>query len=473
MAEAAHQASNGAKPPLKRPLFAKPSWAQNNDLSNPTDFFRKSDQSYVNIAAEAERKRQRIVARKQRGEAREAKRAEPVKKRQRFSSDSDSDADSNASENDESSLLEPNEQHVGPKESLPKLENETESRTSNKLKFVLNSLSKTYETAITARKDEKDKQPSSSNIIELDDEDSAPEAEQDAVVKFTAVKRPEPLYDDDFPPSDDEFAELARQAREKARRKRLQTDILSPASDSQPSGLHDDHNSRFESTYEPTPPPEPPDPVVSILITSDIPDTEPLIVNRKISQRLKDVRLCWCRRQGFSEERTATVILTWRDNRMFDVATCKSLGIGVDCNGDIVMKGHKDVFGEEERQIHMKAMTEEMLGEQQRLKRLGNTEEDHRATVAQEEQPPQAEKKERQLRIILKAKGYTDFKLIVKPYPIQNTRISRIVNAFKLDKQLDNGREVFLSFDGERLAPETQVEETELDDMDYIDVYIK
>lgn len=47
------------------------------------------------------------------------------------------------------------------------------------------------------------------------------------------------------------------------------------------------------------------------------------------------------------------------------------------------------------------------------------------------------------------------------------------MNAFKVDKQVEASREVFLSFDGDRLAPEIQVADTELNDMDYIDVYVK
>lgn len=55
----------------------------------------------------------------------------------------------------------------------------------------------------------------------------------------------------------------------------------------------------------------------------------------------------------------------------------------------------------------------------------------------------------------------------------QTTPISRIVNAFILDKKIDDRKEVFLSFDGDRLAPELQIADTELNDMDYIDVYVK
>lgn len=51
--------------------------------------------------------------------------------------------------------------------------------------------------------------------------------------------------------------------------------------------------------------------------------------------------------------------------------------------------------------------------------------------------------------------------------------MSRIVSAFMTDKNIDSDREVFLSFDGDRLAPECQVGETELAEMDYVDVYVK
>lgn len=56
---------------------------------------------------------------------------------------------------------------------------------------------------------------------------------------------------------------------------------------------------------------------------------------------------------------------------------------------------------------------------------------------------------------------------------LQSTLISRIVNAFRSDKKISAEREVFLSFDGERMKPQSKVEETELNDMDYIDVYVK
>ncbi|KAI4128113.1 MAG: hypothetical protein LQ338_002898 [Usnochroma carphineum] len=459
------QTSTAAKPPLKRPLFTKPAWAQEDKSSSATDFFRRSNQSYVHIAAEEERKRQRNLARKERGRARVDTHKEPAEKRRRTSPKSDSGDDSDHSSSDDEGVPKRTEKQKSPPVTKPEEEVKKQLGISTESESSPKSLLKRYETEVVAKK-----KSIPSNIVDLEDEDDAPEAEQDDLVEVTAVKRtqlrPE---EDDFPPSDDEFAELARKAREKARRKRLEADVLSPPPDSPPSSRPDDHFRATRHIHEPTPPPAAPDPVVSILITSRIANTNPLIVNRRVSQRLKDVRVTWCQRQGFTSDFTASVFLTWRGKRLFDVTTCRSLGIGVDSNGNIVMKGQKDILGEEERQIHMEAMTEEILEDYKRTKRREAEGEGELKTEAKEEQPLVPEKKEPQVRIILKAKGHSDFKLIVKP----TTKISRIVNAFMSDKKIDNAREVFLSFDGDRLASDSEVGETELNDMDYVDVYVK
>ncbi|KAL8944659.1 MAG: hypothetical protein Q9211_000503 [Gyalolechia sp. 1 TL-2023] len=457
------------KPQLKRPLFTKPSWAQEDKSSNSTDFFRRSNQSYAHIAAEAERKRQRRLARKQRERACKDSHLEQADKRRRISSDSDSENGSDHSSSDNTTSAQRKQSQYSISNEEPKVEERKRSLSPPRLRSSPKSLGQRNETELAVKKDIKGQKPLSTNIVDLEDEDDPSEAKKDEEVEVTAVNRFEPPpEDDELIPSDDEFAELARKAREKARRKRMEADVRSPPFGTPEARTQEGHVDRAKPVHEHTPPPAAPDPVVSILITSRITNTDPLIVNRKVSQRLKDVRVTWCQRQGFTPEITASVFLTWRGKRLFDVTTCKSLGIGVDSNGNIVMKGQKDILGEEERQIHMEAMTEEIMEEYQRPKRSEAEGESHQDTEAHPEEAPVAEK-EPQVRIILKAKGFTDFKLIVKP----TTRISRIVNAFKCDKKIDNGREVFCSFDGERLAPEGQVGETDLNDMDYVDVYVR
>lgn len=439
----APQASTTAIPPRKWPLFTKPSWVTEDKSANATDFFRRSNQSYVNIAAEAERKRQRKLARKEQERARAESHKEPAKKRRRISGDSDSENDSDhSSSDDEADLTKRDLKRRSPPLAKTDVEKEEQSQIPAQPKGSPISLSKRYETEFAAKK------PLPSNIIDLEDENNSPKEDQDEDVEVTAVKRAEPPLedDDDFPPSDDEFAELARSAREKARRKRLEADVFSSNCDLPSSGRPDNAFGGPVAAQEQTPPPAAPDPVVSILITSRIANTNPLIVNRKVSQRLKDVRMTWCQRQGFSPDFTAAVFMTWRGKRLFDVTTCRSLGIGVDFNGNIVMKGQKDILGEEERQIHMEAMTEEILEETKRQKQREADGDGPGEVEAQEDQPAAPDQKEPQVRIILKAKGYSDFKLIVKPVSSQvrlSGHCSEITDRFSLDNKGVQDRQCF------------------------------
>ena len=56
---------------------------------------------------------------------------------------------------------------------------------------------------------------------------------------------------------------------------------------------------------------------------------------------------------------------------------------------------------------------------------------------------------------------------------LQTTLISRIVNAFKQAKGIPPHQGASLQFDGEFLEPSSQIGDTELTDMDFVDVYIK
>ena len=51
--------------------------------------------------------------------------------------------------------------------------------------------------------------------------------------------------------------------------------------------------------------------------------------------------------------------------------------------------------------------------------------------------------------------------------------MSRIVGAFRTEKGIGAEKEAFLSFDGERMESNSRVDETEIRDMDCIDVSIK
>ena len=177
---------------------------------------------------------------------------------------------------------------------------------------------------------------------------------------------------------------------------------------------------------------EPSEIKVDILITSRIPNTKPLIVQRKVHQSLRQVRFAWCSHQAFDVQTMYDIFLTWRGKRLFDVTTCRSLGIGTEDNclhHDV----KEDLFETtavgvvENRQVHMEAMTEEIFEQVRRarekqqqqggdlfnLNDLTSSKNDDDDDDDQTE--TRVDHKEEQIRIILKSKGREDFKLIVKP----------------------------------------------------------
>ena len=400
--------------PRRRPLFNRPTWSKPQVSSNAADFFSRSDQTYVSVVADEERRRKKRLPKKVPERGVDSDGRDNAGKRRRISVDSDDDDnDSDSREDSDDNAGAMSEKGV----SIVQVgaEETSHSRLASPPKPVVSpkSLTERYESAIAAAC-LRSEQALQSNIIDLEDsEDTDVGYGQNRGAEVATVKTQKPTVYDDFEMSDEEFPELARQAREKARRKRLQADF---PTDSIPGPPVPQAKSRQSDNFllvrTPTPPLETPEPVVSILITSRIVNTKPLIVNRKLHQRLKDVRLAWCQRQGFTADITPTILLVWRGRRLFDVNSCKSLGIGVDTYGNIVTKGGNDFLGEENRQVHIEAMTEEIFEQQKKgreiSQRIAREETDVQEAVVQK--TPQ----EPQVKIILKAKGFEDFKLIVK-----------------------------------------------------------
>jgi len=142
-------------------------------------------------------------------------------------------------------------------------------------------------------------------------------------------------------------------------------------------------------------------PCVSILVTSNIPKTNPLICKRRVGQTLKEVRLAWCQRQGFNEDMTSDIFLTWKGNKIFDVNTCSGMGISPDEEGNF----EEDVEGVKDKHLHFEAMTAEIFAERERSREAQYD--------GLEEEPE--ETPEESIGIVLKSKGYGNFPTKVKP----------------------------------------------------------
>ncbi|KAJ5468682.1 hypothetical protein N7475_006434 [Penicillium sp. IBT 31633x] len=204
------------------------------------------------------------------------------------------------------------------------------------------------------------------------------------------------------------------------------------------------------------------DPVVQIIISSEIPNTKPLLVHRKLSQSLREVRLAWCNRQKFEPELQSSVYLTWKGRRLFDVTTCRSLGIKAGGNSSSVLNIDDDVADQKELRIHIEAVTDSPI--------LLNR---HAASPDTEKppavlQPPEDDQGE-PMKLVLRSPGFDDFRIKAR----QKTLISRLISAFRDKHNISADREISLEFDGDTLDPGQNLGHYDIDDLDLVDVQIR
>ncbi|CRL25095.1 Ubiquitin supergroup [Penicillium camemberti] len=202
------------------------------------------------------------------------------------------------------------------------------------------------------------------------------------------------------------------------------------------------------------------DPIVQIMISSEIANTKPLLVHRKMSQRLRDVRLAWCNRQNFDPEIRASIYLTWKGRRLFDVTTCRSLNIN---SGKAIPGIDDDSFADpKELRVHMEAVTDLPLPVNQRITSPDNGKP---PTASQSPEDDQGEP----MKLILRSPGYDDFRIKAR----KKTLISRLISAFRDKQNISVDHDIFLLFDGDKLDPDSCLGDNDIDDLDLVDVQIK
>ncbi|KAJ5647552.1 hypothetical protein N7490_003924 [Penicillium lividum] len=202
------------------------------------------------------------------------------------------------------------------------------------------------------------------------------------------------------------------------------------------------------------------DPVVQILITSDIPNTKPLLVHRKMSQGLREVRLEWCKRQGFPTGAESPVYLTWRGSRLFDVTTCRSLRIEPEKNTWALLGMDDDsLTGPKELRIHLEAVTDDSIS----LNRSGSS-----ASPAPPSSINQQDEVNEPMKLTLRSPGLGDLRIKARP----KTLVSKLISAFRDKQNLSTDQEISLVFDGDRLDPSTCLGEHDIADLDLVDVQI-
>jgi hypothetical protein len=276
-----------------------------------------------------------------------------------------------------------------------------------------------------------------------------------------------PLVKEDLEISDEEFPELVQQARE---RERLKAQRLNAAkSFGEPNRTPDGAGMPVDDIFGTgSTSVSDLDPIIDILITSEMEGMKPLMVKRRLSQRLKEVRLSWCDKQMINgapmgPDIKNTIFLTWRYKEVFDSTTCESLGLKLDGNGKI----YSCTNGVNcEGRVHLEAWTRDSFQAYQKKITARQNKEQYQSES--DEVPEQSEDVQK-IRLVLKAKDLEAFKLVVKP----TTSIGKMIVAFRKAKNVPGDKEISLHLDGDELDAESTAAGNEFEDMDSIEVHIR
>ncbi|KAF2142139.1 uncharacterized protein K452DRAFT_358592 [Aplosporella prunicola CBS 121167] len=447
--------SGSAAPKPKRSFFKQPSWAtkksdKSKDDEDPTAMFDGSRSTFSEIVAEQGRQRRTRLTEREKHEIPKTERKDSRESKRRRISDKTEES------SDEEDWV---KSELGSK----KKQITSASRRANfgspvspPAKRRPSSQSLHYEDNVSAHK-EGQKQ---AVVVDLgsssgDDEPhpaAAPKPKENSVPKDE---------DDDISESDPELREIIRESRRK-RRLAQQAKTMQGA----PS-VNIGHSGSTPSTGPNTPNAAnaPPDPSLKIFVNPRIPNTKPLIVTRKLSQRMKEVREAWCKRQGFDRETSEMVFFTFRGIRLYDVATGRSLGLTVNSEGHLAMNGRQDAFDDEGGKVEVEAWTQELFDEDKKAARQIT---EPQPEIDDEEPPP--EQKKDQIKVVIKSREYNECKLIVKP----TTTFERMANAYHNRMQLPEEKKgkFYFAFDGDRLDPtQTMAELDDFEDGDSLEVF--
>ncbi|KIW01657.1 uncharacterized protein PV09_06842 [Verruconis gallopava] len=258
---------------------------------------------------------------------------------------------------------------------------------------------------------------------------------------------------------DDEFAELAAAAR--ARAKQQEVTLQSSATNTVSSGLDANLKSLATDTE--------PNPTIDILVWSPLEGAKPLVVKRKWNQNFRDIRKAWLARQLdlASHIKKEDIYFTWRNKRVFDISSCKSIGVKLDAHGEAIIPSDQGRYRAIDGKISLCATTDaqqKLEKEKAEEKHLRESEE-----AAEMETEPDQESRSTGIRIILRSKGYPDQKLIVKP----DTTVERLQGAFRTANKISETSNVVLVIDGDELTPDMTMEDAEVEDLNMIEVYVR
>ncbi|KAH6675549.1 ubiquitin-2 like Rad60 SUMO-like-domain-containing protein [Halenospora varia] len=454
--------------PVKKSLFTKRAIARAAETDDSVAFFSRSRELWPQQLEEQERRRKKKEIkheRKRTSESEEAKDAASPQEGKRRRVSGKQDAIALDSDDDVAIVSEVADRTRGDtSHSTPG--KRKSRRTSHTSQASPNSLSERYSRDLRAQKRNGPVKVNKGyiSLSEDDDDDLAVrklseepivlDDGEDVYIEEVRPRQPPPRKNDDNDLSDEEFPELVAMARERERQKSLAKEKASKA-----TAASDDIFELEPAIVD--------DPTIEIFITSEIEETKSLLVRRKLSQQLRQVRQIWCDKQSIqgqpmSRDVKDAIFLTWKGKRLFDYTTCSALGLKVNASGRLDGDGV-----DESGRVHLEAWTEELYDQHQKMLAA----KEHKATMAGEYDDEEAEEqpKEVKLRLIFKSKDYGEFKLQAKP----TTIVQKMIEAFRKARQVPQDKYISFHVDGDKLEEDTQLADTELEDMDAVEVHIR
>ncbi|CAI6341574.1 unnamed protein product [Periconia digitata] len=213
-------------------------------------------------------------------------------------------------------------------------------------------------------------------------------------------------------------------------------------------------------------------PAVQLLMTSEIPNTVPLIVKVRLNTTLERPRTAWCQRQGFTPAQSRDVFITFKMREIYDTTKIERLDLTHVGNGTVRMKGDETYYDETnlarpQVQLWTRELFEEYKKREAEEAAAGKACE-QLSSLEQPEPEPEPEQVP-QIHLHLRAKNKTIWKIIVKP----DTTISHLMDGYKQSRDIPAEQPITLMIDDERLKPMDVISDYEIEDNDTIDVYLK
>lgn len=237
------------------------------------------------------------------------------------------------------------------------------------------------------------------------------------------------------------------------------------------------------------------DRVVTIIVTSRLggPDMRPIQFKRRVSGNIKAVRDCVethapSRGRPLTPAEQESLFVTWKGRKLFNQNTIMSLGVIPDENGFLrrtttpdragMRRLHEESDGYTEGgALHFEVWTEEgyeAWSRQQKKKyrrELGEdvSDDEDEAAAASGEAGPEQHARNNRIRIIMKSKDHEPVKTSVAP----TDTVADLILAFRTCRGIGPGKQIEIRWDGLELDGKTTIDETEIEDKDTVEVYVK